>query len=560
MHTTRLRQILIIAGALACFTAEMALFYFTETVPIRLLFVVVVTIAVASLIVFLSRRILFASVVTLFLVYGICLVSYTKKTAMGMALHSYDFFFYINGPTLAFLWSSYRTYVVAAVMFIGLALAASALIWRIDRLRCSRMASGVLAVCAFVAVAWLEPDAWATTRVVYMLGPEYPDYLSMFYLSWPETYETLKNGGTLSAAAHTTLPNFAPAPACVPPAKPPHIVLIHQESLFPPSIFPQIDYDHNLDRFFYSDDDRLHKMRVETYGGGSWLTEFSIMTGLSTRSFGNMGPYLHVFMRGRLRETLPQWLASCGYRNVLFFPMVHSAFSLDRFYDSIGLHEIIDRDAQGAKSDRERDRFYFENAMTMMAQHFKSSDKPLFVYVQTMTAHAPYKQPYLPDEQVTGGGPGNSAIMNEYLRRVAIAAKDGEYFVDELKHRFPGEQFLIVRFGDHQPTVTSEIFGLPPVAVNHTHIAIEQAPDAFVTYYSVVGVNFRVPHLPEYDVLDVPFLQTVILDAAGLPLTQAQKEHQRLLAICAGIYFECKQHDDILTFHRRLIDSGIVTP
>ena len=36
---------------------------------------------------------------------------------------------------------------------------------------------------------------------------------------------------------------------------------------------------------------------------------------------------------------------------------------------------------------------------------FKSSDKPLFVYVQTMTAHAPYKQPYLPDEQVTGGGP-----------------------------------------------------------------------------------------------------------------------------------------------------------
>ena len=209
---------------------------------------------------------------------------------MGMALHSYDFFFYINGPTLAFLWSSYRTYVVAAVMFIGLALAASALIWRIDRLRCSRMASGVLAVCAFVAVAWLEPDAWATTRVVYMLGPEYPDYLSMFYLSWPETYETLKNGGTLSAAAHTTLPNFAPAPACVPqPNRPISRVILLGNRFSHRAYFRRLITIIIWIVFLHSDDDRLHKMRVETYGGGSWLTEFSIMTVLSTRFSATWG-------------------------------------------------------------------------------------------------------------------------------------------------------------------------------------------------------------------------------------------------------------------------------
>jgi hypothetical protein len=34
--------------------------------------------------------------------------------------------------------------------------------------------------------------------------------------------------------------------------------------------------------------------------------------------------------------------------------------------------------------------------------------------------------------------------------------------------------------------------------------------------------------LPKYDVLDVAFLQTVLLDAAGLPLTPAQQERTGL--------------------------------
>jgi hypothetical protein len=72
-----------------------------------------------------------------------------------------------------------------------------------------------------------------------------------------------------------------------------------------------------------------------------------------------------------------------------------------------------------------------------------------------------------------------------------------------------------------------------------------------------LGVNYSLPPLPDYDVLDVPFLQTVILDAAGLPLTPAQQERKRLMAVCAGRYFGC---NDILAFHRRLIDSGIVMP
>ena len=116
----------------------------------------------------------------------------------------------------------------------------------------------------------------------------------------------------------------------------------------PPSLFPQLQYDHALDKFFRSDDDRLHRLRVETYGGGSWVTEFALLTGISTKAFGDMRMFVQVLMNGRLKDTLPQSLENCGYRTLMLFPMSNGFVSLDKFYHSIGFDKILDREAQGA--------------------------------------------------------------------------------------------------------------------------------------------------------------------------------------------------------------------
>ena len=147
----------------------------------------------------------------------------------------------------------------------------------------------------------------------------------------------------VEAAARTALPDFASESQCTPSTKPPHIGLIHQELLVPPSLFPRLQYDRTLDRFFYSDDGRLHRLSVETYGGGSWVTEFALLTGISTKAFGDMRMFVQVLMEGRLKETLPQTLANCGYRTLMLFPMSNGFVSLDRFYRSIGFAEILDR-------------------------------------------------------------------------------------------------------------------------------------------------------------------------------------------------------------------------
>jgi phosphoglycerol transferase MdoB-like AlkP superfamily enzyme len=344
---------------------------------------------------------------------------------------------------------------------------------------------------------------------------------------------------------------------CTAREKPPHIVLVHQESIVQPGLFPSLDYDRSVDPMFRSQDGRTRKLRVETYGGASWLTEFSILAGVSTQAFGGMRQFVQTFTVNKLKDTLPQNLEACGYRNVVFYPLMRNFVSNDRFYASIGLTEIFDIKAQKAPSVQERDRFYYTNALAEMEQHIATSKKPLFTYIQTMSGHWPYDWIMEPKTEVRGGGPGTHPDMHEYLRRVSMAKMDYDFLVAELKRRFPGEKILIVQYGDHQPSATRMLVGYKE-DVDFEGVAVEADSDAFITFYAIDSINYTLPPLPTHEVTDIPYLGMIIQDAAGLPLSDANKERKRLMALCQGRYNSCRQRQDILGFHRRLIDAGII--
>ena len=297
---------------------------------------------------------------------------------------------------------------------------------------------------------------------------------------------------------------------------------------------------------------------METYGGASWLTEFSLLAGVSTHAFGGMRQFVQTFTQNKLKDTLPQALERCGYRNVVFYPMMRNFVSNDRFYTSIGLKEIFDMRSQGAKTTQERDRFYYGNAMAEMERHFKSSRKPLFMFIQTMSAHWPYDFKFEPDVEVPGGGPGTDPGDG----RVSAPRLHGQD-----RFRLPDGRAaapLSAASGSWSCT-TATITRWPrarcsastPTRRPRTWRCI---PDSigFVTYYAARGINYRVPALPQFETLDVPYLGTVILDMAGLPLSDSHRERKRLMELCKGRYQACKQRDEILVFHRRLIDSGVM--
>ncbi len=550
------RRVIAVASALALLGVTLALLFCTEPIAPRFWFAIAVTAAILALVTFLTRRLLFAGVVTSSLVAVVFLVSLEKQATMNMGLHSYDLFFYLNADTFEFLWGDYRRYVVVVLAALVVATILATLTWRFDRTRVSHLASGLTLVAAIAAAGAFERQASAEGGA-FRLFTQNDSFVSAFYLSWSETWGTLVRGQLMEATARTGLPDFASESQCTPSAKPPHLVLIHQESLVPPSLFPKLQYDRALDRFFLSDDGQLHRLRVETYGGGSWVTEFALLTGISTKAFGDMRMFVQVLMEGRLKETLPQTLANCGYRTLMLFPMRNGFVSLDRFYRSIGFSEILDQRAQGAPTTRERDRFYFQNALDAMDQHFKTSDQALFVYIQTMASHGPYDSAYMPEEKVSGGGPGTSAEMSEYLRRAAMADRDGDFLMGEIKRRFPGEPILVVRYGDHQPSATRDMIN-NVWGDDSPDVGADGSPGPFITFYAMEGNSFVVPALPPYDPLDIAYVGTIMLEAVGLPLSAAQRERKRLMLACEGRYFGCEPRSQILAFHRRLINSGFV--
>ncbi len=518
-------------------------------------FVVSITLTLAACLMLTFGRVLVASVLVNAIIGIVATVAWAKHRAMDMALHAYDVVFYFSSwSTIGFLWRDFRPYVIALIAALLATAIAAAVAYRFDTKRVDRrtaLAAAVLLAVVSIGAAFVKGERRHTQY--YWNGL----HISSFYSSWAETIETLWRGQLIEAAASASGPHFATPSECVTTTKPPHIILIHQESVVPPGHFPTLQYDHSVDRLFASHDDKEHRLRVETYGGASWLTEFSVLTGLSTQSFGGMSQFVQPLMAGKLRDTLPQTLGRCGYRNVVIYPLIRNFVSNAKFYASIGLKEMFDAEDQGAKTNNERDRFYFGNALDEISRHLQKSRQPLFTMVFTMATHSPYDTPYMPEFDVPGGGPGTDPEMSEYLRRLAMARIDYDDMRREIARRFPGERFLIVQYGDHHPIATRTLLGLNN-KLDAEDISLPLESQGFITYYAVDGINYQPPALPAVETLDVPYLPLVILNAARLPLSDSFRERQRMLNACNGRYYTCEPHDTILAFHRRMIDSGLI--
>ncbi len=505
----------------------------------------------------LTRRVLAPVIATALIIAIIVITSAEKLRLMHMAIHAYDVVYYLSSPaTLKFLFVNFPLPMIQLFGAFAVLGTAAWYCHRIDPIRIHRGAAFVGA-SVFACLGLWSANLKGSRPDMQQFGNEMA--LSTFYSSWSETVSTLWRGQLFEAGPKASGAAFVIPATCEVPKKPPNIILIHQESIVPPEFFPGLGYDKSVDPMFRSSDGKLHPLRVETYAGASWLTEFSLLTGVSTYSFGSMRPFVQAMMAGKVHDTLPQALERCGYRNTVFYPLSKDFVSNGRFYEAVGMPDIYDMKRQGSTSGHQRDKFFYDNMLTMMDEHFATSQKPLFSFLITFASHQPYHFTFMPELNVPGGAPGTGSEMNEYLRRLSMAHIDYEAMKADLKKRFPNERFLIVHYGDHQPTSTWSMLAEQDKSIirNKDRAGAKTSP-AYLTYYAVEGINYTVPNLPDVEALGVPYLGTVLLDAAGLPLSPAYTERKHLMQICGGRYDGCDKQDQILAFHRRLIDSGIM--
>lgn len=444
-------------------------------------------------------------------------------------------------------------------------------------LRLSVVAAALAGIAAFVAFWWLDehrvrpltPAFGGAACLAALAGfsfvmPYHIDdkwvgenYVSKFVRSASVAITDYFARGVLeSDSAVTERLKMVAADSCSPRRRRPHIVMILDESSFDMRIVPGVKLPPDYGRHFLSVDGKQRTFLAEGAGGPTWFTEYNVLTGLSSRSYGRFADSVTRFAAGRVRRGLPQALARCGYRTYSLYPWLGNFLGARGFQKTAGIQNFYDANFL-ATQDNEPDSFYFDAARRLLARDHKNG--PMFVFVYTMANHFPWSFRYRPDLAPDWRDPGNTPEVDEYLRRQWMSERDYRQFRAQLAREFKSEPFLIVRFGDHQPIFAKHIIDptLEP-QVLAKRIA-EFDPRYYMTYYAIDALNFRPASLASAIAkLDAPYLPLVILEAAGLPLDPTFVEQKRIFLRCGGLFYRCAGGAEARRFNRLLIDAGLI--
>jgi hypothetical protein len=500
----------------------------------------------------LLRRPALSGALSLTLVVVLVLLSRLKHDVVQMTANFVDLMV-IDRDSAAFLFTIFPNLRWSV---IGSGLATVPLmyaLWWLDPFRIRRLPAlacklACLALLAGYSLTWPD-EAW---RSYYDDG-----YLSKFTRSGVTAVsDFLQYGFMESDASIVGRLNVPLVDSCHPAGRRPNIIMIHDESSFDIRAAEGIKVPPGYGSHFKSFDGKQRTFLAESNGGPSWFTEYNVLAGLSSRSFGRFAYFVTRLASGRVERGLPLSLRRCGYDTISLYPAYGAFMSARSFQTTTGIERFYDARDLGAK-DVEPDSFFYDKALQLMGQ--QPPNKPLFTFIYLGANHFPWEKRFRPELTPSWRAPGNAPSIDEYLRRQAMSAEQYKAFIASLRKKFPSEPFLIVRYGDHQPEFAPQILD-PRLDEGGIGKKLEHYdPRYYATYYAIDAVNFEPVQSPAVmDRIDGPYLPLVIQEAAGIPLDPSFAEQKQIMLRCKGVFYACKDGAEARRFNRLLIDAGMI--
>ncbi len=498
------------------------------------------------------RRPALSGALSLTMVVVLVLLSRLKHDIVQMTVNFVDLMM-IDRDSIAFLFTIFPNLRWSAVISALLILPLMVALWRLDPFRIRRLPAAAIALGCAAGVAgfslmWPQED-WR--------GYYADNFVSKFARSGVIAMSDFANGGFMDSDAATLERLKLPLEeACHPAGRRPHIIMIHDESSYDIRSASQIKVPAGYGRHFVSGDGKARKFLAESNGGSSWLTEYNVLTGLSSRSFGRFSYFVTRIASGRVERGLPLALRRCGYSTVSLYPAYGAFMSARNFQTTTGIQKFYDARDLGAKG-LEPDGFFYDNAVRLLSQEKQGT--PVFMYVYLGANHFPWVSTFRPEQTPAWRSLGNEPKVDEYLRRQTMSAQDYNAFVAKLKKQFPAESFLIVRYGDHQPEFSSLIIEPNLTEGDIARRLMVYDPRYYATYYAIDSVNFKPVGSPTaMETIDAAYLPLVIQDAAGIPLDPSFEEQKKIMLRCKGLFYSCKDGAEARRFNRLLIDAGFI--
>ncbi len=336
------------------------------------------------------------------------------------------------------------------------------------------------------------------------------------------------------------------------PQEHPDIISVLEESTYDPSMLELCTLPLCKHKMFQPDGrTRAHGfLTVHVWGGGTWTSEFALLTGLDHQTFGDAGLYAPYNLAPRVVHTLPDVLHEAGYRVIAVYPMsgdfinarnAYKFYGFDKFYDGqdYGLSwESSDNDLMQVF-----DRIYADEKKAI-------GNQPLFVMMLTLRQHGPHMTPLVEQQQPYDKPlfPGKfkpkdlddwlNLNLGNYLYR--LDGSDAAVTHLEKTLLDSDRPTVLFHFGDHQPSFDGSMRLLQKVTPRTI------SDPNFITYYMLKS-NYKPARSYDYPALDLSFAGSLILDVAGVKKDDFFAANAVMRERCDGFYLNCPD--------KRVLDS-----
>lgn len=293
----------------------------------------------------------------------------------------------------------------------------------------------------------------------------------------------------------------------------PNLVVIQNEAFFDFRVL-----DAALSPAAYASWDRLKTTSqygmatVDTYGGATLRTEFSLLTGVPGTLFGASMDYPYLTVVTAPVPSVPWHLKELGYETIAIHPFHDTFWRRDRAYPRLGFDAFLSlTDFRDAAHDGP---YVSDQAVCQRIRALlQEGDRPHFIFAVTMENHGPWSF----DRRQTGAlqpaftrdsrlPPPIDLQLQRYLYHAGNAAAMAGCLVEGLERaKRPG---VLLFLGDHAPAMPA-VFAAFGVGNPWLDPALRKVP--YVLW------SRRAPGTGPVD-MAVSELPAALLDAAGLPL------------------------------------------
>ncbi|MGC1547097.1 MAG: LTA synthase family protein [Rhodanobacter sp.] len=479
-----------------------------------------------------------------------------KQNYLESPLMPADFVYYMHSSLLETLQHYPHLYVMAIAICVAIPVVLW-LVWRGDQklfagLRtAARAGVRVAGIALCLAVFWVclmptGPFAEVHARDTWDKMSD-DAQLTNFFVNLRDSRVHLPAMSSDEVAEQQWQATATPTPVTTTPASYPDIVQVLEESTFDPAPFTHCTVPAcNVAMLQPDERTRGHgPMRTHTFGGGTWVSEFAALTGMPQDIFGPGGMYAPYVLAPHVRDSLPLLLQRLGYLTVAVYPTNGTFLNGRDAYKAYGVDHFFGASQLGLDDWEETDAQMFAAAKRVYDQ-VKKPGQPVFIMILTINQHGPHDDPMstLPPafQNLLQGLPAKSALnFDTYLQRL----HDSDVAMRGLEHDFLEREqpTVLVHFGDHQPSFDGAMVTLPRTLPPE----LVRRKD-YITYYMIKS-NFAGASLPSYPVLDIAFLPSMVLQAAGLPIDSYFSAATKLRERCNGLYVDCSDTDLVKSYH-----------